>query len=411
MAAGEAEVTTVGDIVQSEACESRSERWARRLETARGYATWLAPKAAPTAEAAAGLAKRTGRAIGWGVKAGGTAVGVGLAGVGVIAVGGPAGACVVGAGAVVAASSIVGGWVTEKVGDGVGAGIGISGVIAERSLRASDGVLGGIHSILTQSQTNYLLGDEGSAVLSHILDTYQTHLAGDPGFKEACTTELLQGLVSYCALQRSMLVPYGSRGAVKNLRNDLLADARPLILGVGGERKLEECGGVGGEREREREIMRHICICEQTQGALMNVFLGEESVRSALMDANDLLLRNLGLLSSDLLHAQWESRGPHQPCYVVLADRQHGNLVVAVRGTLSAFDALTDLRCAYSAVRPTPDEGPQKVHTGMWESAVRMDGELRELIDLALSPHGSCAGMRLRLVGHSLGRHSQKYSL
>jgi hypothetical protein len=345
------------------------------------------------------------------VKAGGTAVGVGLAGVGVIAVGGPAGACVVGAGAVVAASSIVGGWVTEKVGDGVGAGIGISGVIAERSLRASDGVLGGIHSILTQSQTNYLLGDEGSAVLSHIIDTYQTHLAGDPGFKEACTTELLQGLVSYCALQRSMLVPYGSKGAVKNLRNGLLADAGPRILGVGGERVLEECGGMGGGREREKEIMRHICICEQTQGALMNVFLGEESVRSALMDANDLLLRNLGLLSSDLLHAQWESRGPHQPCYVVLADRQHGNLVVAVRGTLSAFDALTDLRCAYSAVRPTPDEGPQKVHTGMWESAVRMDGELRELIDLALSPHGSCAGMRLRLVGHSLGRHSQKYSL
>ena len=388
---GEAEdtTTTIQHISSSEAPESRSERWARRLETAREYATWLAPKAAPTAEAAAGLAKRTGRAIGWGVKAGGTAVGVGLAGVGVIAVGGPAGACVVGAGAVVAASSFVGGWVTEKVGDGVGAGIGISGVIAERSLRASDGVLGGIHSILTQSQTNYLLGDEGSAVLQHIIDTYQTNLAGNPGFQEASTTELLQGLVSYCALQRSMLVPYGSRGAVKKLRNGLLEDAGPRILGVGavGERVKEEWGGVGGETEIEREIMRHICICEQTQGALLNVFLGEESVRSALMDANDLLLRNLGLLSSDLLHAQWESRGPHQPCYVVLADRQHGNLVVAVRGslyyrviyiyiyiyiymhiqvvavrgTLSAFDALTDLRCAYSAVRPTPDEGPQVI--------------------------------------------------
>jgi len=47
----------------------------------------------------------------------------------------------------------------------------------------------------------------------------------------------------------------------------------------------------------------------------------------------------------------------------------------------------------------------------MWESAVRLDGELRELIEQALSPHGSCAGMRLRLVGHSLGTNSQKYPL
>ena len=131
-----------GATAQSVELESRSERWARRLEAARGWTTWLAPKAAPSAAAASAIAKRAGSAIGWGVKAGGTAVGVGLAGVGVIAVGGPAGACVAGAGAVVAGGSFIGGWVTEKVGEGVGAGLSISGAIAERSLRASDSVLG-----------------------------------------------------------------------------------------------------------------------------------------------------------------------------------------------------------------------------------------------------------------------------
>ena len=43
------------------------------------------------------------------------------------------------------------------------------------------------------------------------------------------------------------------------------------------------------------------------------------------------------------------------------------------------------------------------MHRGMWESAVRLDGTLRHVIEQALEPGGVCEGMQLRLVGHSLG--------
>ena len=71
----------------------------------------------------------------------------------------------------------------------------------------------------------------------------------------------------------------------------------------------------------------------------------------------------------------------------------------------NAGDALTDLRCDAASLSASllPGVGQCRVHRGMWESAVRMDGNLRHTIEEALAPGGPCAGMRLRLVGHSLG--------
>jgi pimeloyl-ACP methyl ester carboxylesterase len=39
----------------------------------------------------------------------------------------------------------------------------------------------------------------------------------------------------------------------------------------------------------------------------------------------------------------------------------------------------------------------------MWESAVRLDAKTRDVIQSALASGGTCEGMRLLLVGHSLG--------
>ena len=40
---------------------------------------------------------------------------------------------------------------------------------------------------------------------------------------------------------------------------------------------------------------------------------------------------------------------------------------------------------------------------GMWESAVRLDGALRHVVEEALAPGGCCEHFSLRVTGHSLG--------
>eukprot|EP00293_Proteomonas_sulcata_P004071 CAMPEP_0184329300 /NCGR_PEP_ID=MMETSP1049-20130417/144076_1 /TAXON_ID=77928 /ORGANISM="Proteomonas sulcata, Strain CCMP704" /LENGTH=116 /DNA_ID=CAMNT_0026651657 /DNA_START=2460 /DNA_END=2806 /DNA_ORIENTATION=- len=67
------EVEGAGQAEPSEEEEgSRRERWAKRVEAVRGWVSWLAPKAKPAAEVGASIAKKTGSAIGWGIKTGGT---------------------------------------------------------------------------------------------------------------------------------------------------------------------------------------------------------------------------------------------------------------------------------------------------------------------------------------------------
>ena len=47
-----------------------------------------------------------------------------------------------------------------------------------------------------------------------------------------------------------------------------------------------------------------------------------------------------------------------------------------MRGTFGLMDSLTDLRCAAGPVRVDPDGPVERVHMGMWESAVRLDGSV-----------------------------------
>ena len=75
-----------------------------------------------------------------------------------------------------------------------------------------------------------------------------------------------------------MTVPYGSRGALKKLRTGDLTDIGTRAFGVEGGRVFGE-----GEGSAVRtEILRHLRICEQTQGALVNTLLGTESASNAL---------------------------------------------------------------------------------------------------------------------------------
>jgi len=119
-------------------------------------------------------------------------------------------------------------------------------------------------------------------------------------------------------------------------------------------------------------------------------------------------VRELGLDSErDIVAAQWGAHGPHEPGFVLVADRRaqsarapRGHLVLAIRGTLSAADALTDLRCDAGEVALGDSVGGQRVHTGMWESAVLLDAKVRDSIQAVLATGGACEGMLLVVVGH-----------
>lgn len=110
------------------------------------------------------------------------------------------------------------------------------------------------------------------------------------------------------------------------------------------------------------------------------------------------LLKKTGIEADDVVQAAWESK-THRPAYFIVRDRKHKRLVLAIRGTLSARDVLTDL-CAAAETYETGCEGLHRAHHGMLQAARGVATETAASIDdeLALNPDYS-----LVLVGHSLG--------
>ncbi|KXZ56293.1 hypothetical protein GPECTOR_1g258 [Gonium pectorale] len=145
-----------------------------------------------------------------------------------------------------------------------------------------------------------------------------------------------------------------------------------------------------------------------------------------------------GVPDTDVLHVSYENEvGGLLPYYVAL-DRQRQALVVAVRGSLSIHDAVTDLLCEPDVFDvpgvTTTDEGGRRVlwaHRGILSSAKAVAADLQRLgiLEALLRPwpeddaaaaellrsfpertrglarrlHGTCAGWRLVVTGHSLG--------
>ena len=110
------------------------------------------------------------------------------------------------------------------------------------------------------------------------------------------------------------------------------------------------------------------------------------------------LLKKTCIEADDVVKAAWESK-THRPAYFIVRDRKHKKLVLAIRGTLSARDVLTDL-CAAAETYETGCEGKHRAHHGMLQAARGVATETAVSIDaeLAINPDYS-----LVLVGHSLG--------
>lgn len=100
------------------------------------------------------------------------------------------------------------------------------------------------------------------------------------------------------------------------------------------------------------------------------------------------------LAPEDLLCAQWRSLGPLQPAFAVARDHTLKWIVVAVRGTLSLKDILTD--CAVNSVPFL--EGT--AHEGFVKTSHKLLEEIEELLRKEMQAH---QGYRLVFCGHSMG--------
>lgn len=100
-----------------------------------------------------------------------------------------------------------------------------------------------------------------------------------------------------------------------------------------------------------------------------------------------------GIPPQDMLSACW-APGPFQPCAYVALDRAQGWVVLAVRGTLSGHDTLTDA-CA----EPVPFLDGH-AHAGMAAAAWQV---VRIHLPAAAAALAANTGMQLLVVGHSMG--------
>ncbi|KAG0347846.1 hypothetical protein BG004_006796 [Podila humilis] len=102
----------------------------------------------------------------------------------------------------------------------------------------------------------------------------------------------------------------------------------------------------------------------------------------------------LRIPKEDLLAYEFHASKVFHPSYYVALDRATNSIVLAIRGTMSAFDTLTDLVCEYQQWKGG------LVHGGMKTSADWFMNNLVPQIVAYIAKHKVSA---LNIVGHSLG--------
>ncbi|KAJ2055538.1 hypothetical protein GGH13_007809, partial [Coemansia sp. S155-1] len=106
------------------------------------------------------------------------------------------------------------------------------------------------------------------------------------------------------------------------------------------------------------------------------------------------VLQYLNMAPEDLLGYEFRSSQLFCPSYFVSHDRQHGAVVLVVRGTMSAEDTVVDLSCEY-----TKWNGGL-VHSGMKASAQWLFAKVMPQMLAYAKSQGISS---IRIVGHSLG--------
>ena len=102
----------------------------------------------------------------------------------------------------------------------------------------------------------------------------------------------------------------------------------------------------------------------------------------------------LALSDADIVCAQWKTNGPFCPVHVVARDHTMKWIVVAIRGTLSTKDILTDMAVNHI------DFLEGTAHEGFVTAMKRLVNVLKDILQEELRAH---SGYRLVLCGHSMG--------
>eukprot|EP01065_Artemidia_motanka_P032501 TRINITY_DN39502_c0_g1_i1.p1 TRINITY_DN39502_c0_g1~~TRINITY_DN39502_c0_g1_i1.p1 ORF type:complete len:567 (+),score=147.58 TRINITY_DN39502_c0_g1_i1:59-1759(+) len=144
-------------------------------------------------------------------------------------------------------------------------------------------------------------------------------------------------------------------------------------------------------------IRRYYRFTLGTYGHAALKFLQVIPFGSASTDDNA-AARCCGIPSTDVVHAVYKG-GVYQPGYVVYIDRARGVVVVAMRGSITMQDAVTDFVCEAADCPDMCDDG--YAHAGILHSARRMGPRILPIVRSLLA--GQCTGYGLVICGHSLG--------
>ncbi|CAM0139546.1 unnamed protein product [Umbelopsis sp. WA50703] len=106
------------------------------------------------------------------------------------------------------------------------------------------------------------------------------------------------------------------------------------------------------------------------------------------------IVEYLSLPKEDLLAYEFRTGEVFRPSYFIARDRATNSIVLSIRGTMSAFDTLTDLVCEYEQWKGG------FVHKGMKSSALWFFRNVAPQLIAYTNQHATSA---LYIVGHSLG--------
>jgi hypothetical protein len=140
-----------------------------------------------------------------------------------------------------------------------------------------------------------------------------------------------------------------------------------------------------GEMKWEDVDKRHVRLLQWANGVYMTTA--------------ELVTLYLGITPADVIFDNVEKAEVGKPCYMVAIDRSINSVVIAVRGTASSQDVLTDMAAQPSTEHPW---GSGLVHPGMMFAANMTFKNVVPLLEETFAKE-EFAGFDLCIAGHSLG--------
>ena len=175
---------------------------------------------------------------------------------------------------------------------------------------------------------------------------------------------------------------------------------------------ISPVGNEINENER-REITRYLMYALSAYGKLFSNFLGiypdklqgiavavAEKIEDEITEELRFMSQMCKIEAADILMHKTET-SVYDPSYFVALDRKNRAVVVTFRGTLSIYDALTDLVCDHEPYEVFGRKG--SMHKGFRKAALVLSKQLEPIIRQNFAKLDQQGPMSLILTGHSLG--------